>query len=97
MAKKRNKSIHCPNCDFQFKEVNNYCPNCGQENHSHNVSLKELFLELLETTLHFDTKLLLTLRTGFSKPGKVSSDFIAGKKARYVPPFRFYIFVSILF
>ena len=97
MAKKKNKSIHCANCNFQFKEVNNFCPNCGQENHSHNVPLKELFLELLESTLHFDTKLVETLKTGFSKPGKIISDFNIGKRVRYVPPFRFYIFISVLF
>jgi hypothetical protein len=31
------------------------------------------------------------------KPGKMTRDFMEGKRVRYMPPFRFYIFVSFVF
>ncbi|WP_299706634.1 DUF3667 domain-containing protein [uncultured Pontibacter sp.] len=97
MAKKRRKFTQCPNCGYTFEEVNNYCPNCGQENHDLNVSVKHLAEEFLEGTLHYDNKFWVTLKYLLFKPGLLTEKFNIGKRASYVPPFRLYVFVSILF
>jgi hypothetical protein len=97
MARKRVKSTICPNCDFKFAETNNYCPNCGQENHTHKLPLKHFFLELLESIFHFDTKVLTTLRDLLFKPGEITFNFNQNKRSRYVPPIRLYIFISFIF
>lgn len=97
MARNRIKKTTCPNCDFKFSGANNYCPNCGQENHTHKLPLKHFFSEFLETFMHFDGKTLSTLRDLLLKPGEITVNFNQNKRARYVPPLRIYIFVSFVF
>ena len=97
MAKKRRKFTQCPNCGYTFEEVNNYCPNCGQENHDLNVPVKHLVAEFFEGTLHFDTKVWHTLKNLILKPGLLTEKFNIGQRASYVPPFRLYVFVSLIF
>lgn len=96
MAKNRRKFTQCPNCGYTFEEVNNYCPNCGQENHDLNVSVKHLVEEFLEGTLHYDNKFWVTLKYLLFKPGLLTEKFIIGQRASYVPPFRLYVFISII-
>ncbi len=97
MAKKRRKSVTCKNCQYQFDGIDNYCPNCGQENHSHHAPFKHIFIELIESLTHFDTKFFATVKALFLKPGLLTKDYIEDKRARYVPPVRLYIFVSFVF
>lgn len=97
MAKKRRKFTQCPNCGYNFEEVNNYCPNCGQENHDLNVSVKHLAEEFLEGTLHYDNKFWVTLKYLLFKPGLLTERFNMGQRASYVPPFRLYVFISLVF
>ncbi|MER2998643.1 DUF3667 domain-containing protein [Pontibacter populi] len=97
MAKRRRKFTQCPNCGYIFEEVNNYCPNCGQENHDLNVPAKHLIAEFFEGTLHFDTKVWHTLKLLLFKPGLLTEKFNVGQRASYVPPFRLYVFISIIF
>ena len=97
MAKNRRKFTQCPNCGYTFEEVNNYCPNCGQENHDLNVPVKHLVAEFFEGTLHFDTKVWHTLKYLILKPGLLTEKFNVGQRASYVPPFRLYVFISLIF
>jgi len=97
MAKTRRKSTKCPNCAYTFNDANNYCPNCGQENHDLNIPVKHLIWEFLEGTLHYDTKALRTIKYLLFRPGKLTHEFIIGRRASYVPPFRLYVFVSLVF
>lgn len=94
---KRIKKSTCPNCGTHLLEADNFCSNCGQENHTHKLPLKEVLLEFLESFFHFDTKIRLTLRDLFVKPGSVTKNFNDNKRVRYVPPFRFYLFTSAIY
>lgn len=95
--KKRRKFNDCPNCAYQFSGINNYCPNCGQENHNLDVPFSHVVLETLEGTLHFDTKIFRTLKLLLLKPGRLTELFIQNKRASYVPPIRLYVFISFIF
>jgi hypothetical protein len=97
MAHHKLKSEDCLNCGYTFTDADNYCPQCGQENHSLNVPLKHFFLELLEGTIHFDTKSIKTFLALLFKPGHLTIQYNEGKRVRYVPPLRLYIFISFLF
>ncbi|TPE45459.1 DUF3667 domain-containing protein [Pontibacter mangrovi] len=97
MEKKRRKFTQCPNCGYTFEEVNNFCPNCGQENHDLNVPVKHLIAEFFEGTIHFDTKAWHTLKYLITRPGLLTEKFNMGQRASYVPPFRLYVFVSLIF
>jgi hypothetical protein len=95
--RKRKKSFECANCHHTFNEVNNYCPNCGQENHTHKLPIKHFAIELVESLTHFDTKIFRTFKEMVTKPGLVTKNYNSNKRARYVPPIRIYVFMSFIF
>jgi len=97
MARHKNKLPQCGNCGFAFESANNYCPNCGQENHDIRLPLKHHMHEILEGLFHFDSKTLNSLKTLLWRPGRLSIEYNLGKRAPYVAPLRFYIFISFLF
>lgn len=94
---KQRKFRVCPNCGYAFQDVDNFCPNCGQENHDLHVPLSHLFLEVLENTLHFDTKFFRSLRLLLFRPGRLTREFVRNRRAGYVPPFRLYVFISFFY
>ncbi len=53
--------------------------------------------EALENFFHFDAKLFRDIVTLLFQPGRLSGDFNAGKRAGQMPPFRLYLFISVLF
>lgn len=97
MSKVFRKSDVCLNCDTPLRPDDNYCPHCGQENNTHKIPVKHIVLETFEDFFHFDTKLWNTIKTTFARPGKITVDYLEGKRARYVPPVKFYIFISFIF
>ena len=84
----------CPNCGEQ--EVGKYCPNCGQSNKDYNKPVKEIVGDLLDS-INLDIRLLNTLVPFFTKPGFLTEEYFNGRRKRYVPPMRMYMFVSIIF
>jgi hypothetical protein len=95
--KHRRKYSLCPNCEHILQPADNFCPRCGQENHNLKILLGHLLYEFIESITHFDTKLAETSKAIFTKPGKITRDFLDGKRARYVPPARMYVFISFVF
>jgi hypothetical protein len=87
--------MNCKNCDAPL--LGRYCVNCSQAADVHVPSTKELFHELLEGLTHSDSRLWRTLYALWFKPGKLTQEFIAGRRVAYLPPFRLYLIVSILF
>jgi hypothetical protein len=99
-AKKKIDSQTCPNCGAALSTVpghSNFCPSCGQENHDMNVPVSHLLTEVFETIFHFDSKSIRTLWALALKPGFLTSEFMSGRRARYVTPIRLYIFISFVF
>lgn len=89
------KDHNCLNCGFHVEE--HYCSRCGQPN----LELKENFWEFISHSVahyfHFDNKFFQTLKPLLTKPGQVTVDYLAGKRARYINPVSMYIFVSIVY
>ncbi|WP_192822711.1 DUF3667 domain-containing protein [Rufibacter sp. LB8] len=99
MAKHRRKYPVCTNCEFAFTETqpDNFCPKCGQENHDLNVPFQHVALELLEGTVHYDSKFWTTVKYLLFYPGRLTNEFHRGRRMGYVPPIRLYVFISFLF
>jgi len=97
MSKNQRKSDICLNCTTPLRSEDNYCPNCGQKNNTLTIPVKHIILETFEDFFHFDTKLWNTIKTTFTRPGKITTDYLEGKRARYVPPVKLYIFISFIF
>jgi len=90
-----NNSINCKNCDTSF--VGNFCPNCGQSVKDYEKPFGLLIYDLMGNIFAFDTRLWKTMKAVLFQPGKMAGEFILGHRVRYMPPFRFYVFVSFVF
>lgn len=94
-AGKYRKEHNCLNCGSHVES--HYCSNCGQPN----LELKESFWGFISHSIghyfHFDNKFFQTLSPLLTKPGQVTLDYLAGKRARYINPVSMYIFVSIVY
>jgi len=85
----------CLNCSSTLK--GHYCSHCGQRDHPLDPSLLDLFHETVHEFLHLDGKIFETLKALLFFPGRLSADFLAGKRARFIGPIRLYLTMSLLF
>lgn len=79
----------CLNCDTEL--VGPHCHVCGQTAHVHRT-LGAFFHDLLHGVLHFEGKSWRTLRMLALRPGKLTREYIEGKRARYVSPMAVFLF-----
>ena len=85
----------CKNCDAVL--LGRFCVNCSQAADVHVPSTMELMHELLEGLTHSDSRLWRTLKYLWFKPGKLTQEFVAGRRVAYLPPFRLYLVLSVIF
>ena len=88
------KPAGCTNCGWP--EIARYCPQCGQENTPSALPIREIVLGFLDEFLKFDTKLWVTLRALVTKPGCLTTEYLAGRRVRYVAPVRLYLALSFV-
>jgi hypothetical protein len=86
---------HCPNCGAAVS--GKFCPECGQETTLHVASAREFLHEFIGHYVALEGKLWKTLALLLFRPGKLTAEYIAGRRARYVQPLRLYLTLSILF
>ena len=85
----------CLNCGTTL--AGQYCGNCGQRAHSRLISIWELIRDAFGDLLEFDSRLWRTLIPLAVRPGKLTRDYLEGRRARFMPPFRTYLVLSIVF
>ena len=94
----RNKrGILCLNCGQPISDNDNFCSNCGQVNDELPLSIKQFISEFFSGFFSFDTRFFKTFFPLLFKPGKVSKEYIEGKRRKYVNPFQLYLHVTIVF
>jgi hypothetical protein len=59
--------------------------------------MRDFVNEFFANFYAYDSKINNTIRTLFTKPGKMAFDFINGKRNSYANPFRFYLSVSLVY
>ena len=85
----------CLNCGTNIQLA--YCPECGQAEIDADPSLREFVHELAEEFLHWDGKLATTFRLLVTRPGALTTEYLAGRRVRYISPLRMYLTCSLLF
>lgn len=91
------RGIECLNCKQPISNNDNFCSNCGQVNDELPLSIKQFISEFFSGFFSFDTRFFKTFIPLLFKPGKVSREYIEGKRRRYVNPFQLYLHVTILY
>lgn len=85
----------CLNCDAPLG--GQYCGQCGQRAQSRLISIWELTRDAFGDLFEFDSRLWRTLIPLCIRPGHLTRDYLEGRRARFMPPFRTYLVLSILF
>ena len=86
---------NCLNCGTELR--GQYCGGCGQRARGRLISLWELLQDAFGDLFEIDSRLWRTLIPLLIRPGKLTLDYLEGRRARYMPPFRMYLVLSLVF
>lgn len=89
------QASNCGNCGAAVSY--HYCAVCGQETTLHVPSAREFIHEFVGHYVALEGRLWKTLAFLLFKPGKLTAEYLAGRRVRYVEPLRVYLSLSILF
>lgn len=88
--------ITCKNCGHHFK--GNYCNHCGEKLYTdHDKAVTHFFDEAFHFVSHFDGSFFTTVKTIFSKPGRLSADYCNGRRKPYFKPLSFFLVLVVLY
>ena len=85
----------CANCFAPLEGA--YCHACGQRAKNPRRLVIALVQDVIVETLSVDSKLSRTIWLLFRAPGRLAKAYVSGQRVRYTPPFRLYLFTSVLF
>jgi hypothetical protein len=85
----------CENCGADLQ--GHWCAQCGQPAIEYRRSFRYVLADLLHEFLNWDSKFFTTIALLIVKPWRLTNEFLAGKRVRYVNPLRLYLLASILF
>lgn len=85
----------CRNCGAIVAE--RYCTRCGQLASNFHRPFFSLITSSLADTFALDSRLWRTVPLLLFRPGRMTHNYLDGKRARYVPPFRLFLLASVLF
>lgn len=94
MARFLRKLEYCTNCETPLDEDCTFCPHCGQKNLDRKVPFWVFTWEFIQQQLHLDTRWWKTLSYFFTRPGRLTTEFIRGRRKRYVPPAQFFLIMG---
>ncbi|NBU25723.1 MAG: DUF3667 domain-containing protein, partial [Gammaproteobacteria bacterium] len=86
-------SAACLNCGAGL--LGPYCSLCGQKHEPHPPTVGHLLGETIETVTHADSRLWRTIGTLLARPGRLTREWLEGRRVRYLPPFRLYLIASV--
>lgn len=87
--------VPCPNCGTLI--AGNFCQGCGQAAHLHVPSAREFLHEFIAHYVALEGKLWKSVALLLFRPGRLTRDYIEGKRVRHVEPLRLYLSFSIIF
>jgi hypothetical protein len=86
---------YCENCGAPM--AGPFCAQCGQHAVDYRRSFRHIIVDVLDSFLSWDSKFFATIGWLIVRPWHLTSEFLAGRRVRYVHPLRLYLLVSILF
>jgi len=84
----------CLNCGAALH--GSFCSSCGQRAVPPNPTVSELAGDAWHELSGYDGRIAATVR-GLVRPGFLTREYIAGRRARYLSPVRLYLIVSVLY
>jgi Protein of unknown function (DUF3667) len=84
----------CLNCGTP--RTAEYCGTCGQRGIDPHPTVRELLHEVAEELLGWDGKLVRTFRLLIARPGALTLEYLAGRRASFISPLRVYLACSVI-
>ena len=84
----------CQNCGAPLH--GEYCSACGQPIKGMIRPLSSMLHDVADTIFNIDSRIFRTLGPLYVRPGYLTNEYFAGRRTRYVTPFRLYFFLSVL-
>ncbi len=85
----------CLNCGTALQGP--FCHYCGQPDRNFMRFFPALLREFLSEFLELDSRFARTMKPLLFRPGRLTRDYLDGRRFRYTPPLRLYLFSSIIF
>jgi hypothetical protein len=96
-SKYKFRGAECLNCGAPLDLVDKYCHQCSQLNSTKRLKLKDFFLEFLAGVVSYDSRTWRSIKDLLFKPGKVTREYVQGRRMSYANPFRFFLSVCIIY
>lgn len=87
-------SGRCLNCGEALNGA--FCAACGQRSVSANPTMSELAGDAWQELSGYDGRLAATFRN-LLRPGRLTIDYLQGRRARYLSPVRLYLIASVVY
>lgn len=84
----------CENCGALLEGP--YCSQCGQKAADRIVPIWHMINEALEAVFELDLRVIYTFPKFLFMPGRLTKEYINGRRKRYIRPFRLYLFATFL-
>ncbi len=84
----------CLNCGAPLHGP--FCAACGQRAVPPNPTVRELAGDAWQELSGYDGRIMATVR-GLIRPGYLTREYLAGRRAHYLPPVRVYLIVSVIY
>jgi hypothetical protein len=84
----------CENCGALLHGP--YCSQCGQKAADRIVPVWHMINEALEAVVELDLRVLYTLPKFLFLPGRLTKEYLNGRRKRYIRPFRLYLFSTFV-
>jgi hypothetical protein len=91
----RVESGACLNCGAPL--AGRFCATCGQRDIPSYPSVRELATDAVSEFSGWDGRLAITLRALVRRPGRLTREFLEGRRARYMSPLRLYLLASLAY
>jgi hypothetical protein len=84
----------CENCGALLHGP--YCSECGQSAADRIVPVWHLINEALESLFQLDLRVFRTFPRFIFLPGRLTKEYLNGRRTRYIRPFRLYLFATFI-
>ncbi|MEE1963029.1 DUF3667 domain-containing protein [Allomuricauda taeanensis] len=78
--------MKCKNCDDNLRTDYLYCPNCGGKVIRNRITIKNLWVDIMDRYFNLDNTFLKTFVHLFTKPESVIEGYIQGQRRKYLNP-----------
>lgn len=89
------KGVPCRNCGGVVEE--RFCTICGQLGADFHRPIWDLVTSSIGDMFALDGRMGRSLPMLLLRPGRMTRDYIEGRRARFVPPFRLFLLTSVIF